>query len=114
MSKELARILIPVKEEHQKPMYEGSEDLYNMVRATLDYDTGRYIMRIGMESHCGAYITMHIGRDMPPSCRLVIKTVGRRSKKADAEALSLFNALYATKIAELYGADTCYMETKIA
>ena len=110
MSKELAKKLIPVKEEHQKPMYAGSEDLYNMVRATLNYDSGCYIMRVALESHSNGYITMHIGREMPPSCRLVVKRVGRRGKKADAEALALFNALVADEVKRLYGADTCYME----
>ena len=114
MGKQLARKLIPVKEQYQTAMYKGCEDKYNTVCATLNYDSGSYIMRINMESHHNGYVTLHIGRDMPPSCRLVVKTVGRSSKKADAEALALFNALYATKIAELYGADTCYMETKIA
>ena len=110
MSKELARKLIPVKEEHQKPMYPGCNDLYNMVRATLDYDSGRYIMRIAMESHCKGYVTLHIGKDMPPSCRMVLLRVGRSSKKRDAEALALFNALVAGEVVKLYGADTCYME----
>ena len=110
MSKELAKKLIPVKESKQVPLHKGSDEKYNTVRATLNYDSGCYIMRIAMESHCKGYVTLHIGKDMPPSCRMVLKRVGRSSKKADAEALALFNALVADEVTKLYGADTCYME----
>jgi hypothetical protein len=117
MSKELAKKLIPVKEEHQKPLYNGSKDLYNMVHATLDYRAENgytyprgYYLSVSMESHCKGYITLHIGKDMPPRCYKLLKPVSRRSKKADAEAVALFNALLADTVVKLYGEDTCYME----
>ena len=116
MSKELAKKLIPVKEDKQIPLHKGTDEMYNMVRATLYYNSEEswnrprgYYMSIHMESHQKGYVTMTIGSRLP-SCYALIKRVNRSSKKADAEAVVLFNALVAGKVAEMYGADTCYME----
>ena len=116
MSKELAKKLIPVKEEKQIPLHKGSGEKYNMVRASLvyraedgyTYPRGYYIS-IGMESHQKGYVTLTIGDNLP-RCYQLIKRVSRCSKKADAEAVNFFNAIVAQKVVALYGADTCYME----
>lgn len=108
----LAQKYLPIKESAQKPMPTGGKEMYNVIDVTLYYDPEETVNRprgyyLYIDQLCknayGYTLLIGWGSHFPKSYRGLIKSVKRRSKKADAEAVALFNDLYMDKITEMYG-----------
>ena len=91
----------------------GGKEMYNVIDVTLYYDPEEtwnrprgyylYIDQLCKNAYGYTLLIGCGGRNIPKSYRGLIKSVKRRSKKADAEAVALFNELYMDKITEMYG-----------